>query len=81
MTTVYEFKDDSWWDDDQYMECYNCTSHEHGYGSAHNEEDCYIHALWDSCIIDEADNSVYDLSVDQLEKLCFQNDIGVVIYD
>lgn len=52
MTKVYNFQDDSWWNNppcdccsSDLMICYNCGQTVEELGSAHTEEECYAQAL------------------------------------
>lgn len=84
MTEVYVFKDTSWWNNppcdccpNYLVETYTCISHAVDM-EVFSEEECYIQALQDMGTVDD---SVYELSLEQLEKLCVQNNIKVVIHD
>ncbi len=84
---VFEYTDDSWWDDNgcdccpgQIMPVYNLLNSEHEYYvySCHTEEDCYRQALELEGIIDpEMD---FDYNEVDFELMCQTYGIKVIIH-
>jgi len=56
---TYKFKDDTWWDEDTEMECYNSLDHLISIGSQHSEIDCYRESIYDYLIYEVTDPLVY----------------------
>ena len=82
----YTFVDCGWWCssgcdccEDMYIECFNCSSHEIGY-SVHSQHDCYVVALCHNNGLETWEGSD-DLSIGQLQSMCYEAYISVEIID
>lgn len=86
MSKKYTFYDDSWYERPpcdcclgEWVECYNSSDTDSNLGSAHSEEECYVQAIKTESSAYMEDDSLWELELEQLEKIAEELDIVVEI--